>query len=53
MDKWYYIEILSKMSNRSGDKLLGLMNSYNKNNLNDITYEEAKEYYEELMEENL
>lgn len=46
----YYLEEISKMSNRFGDKLLSLMDTYNKNRLCDVTYEEAKSFYEKLKE---
>ena len=48
MDKWYNISIISNLSNRYGDKLLELMECYCKNNLREITLEEAKEFYEKL-----
>ena len=48
MSKWNYIEKISKLSDRYGDKLLELMDRYNVNNLREITEEQAKEYYEEL-----
>lgn len=48
MDKWYYIEIISKMSNKYGDKLLEMMDYYNKDSLLEIDYEEVKEFYEKL-----
>jgi len=48
MSKWNYIEKISAKSDKYGDKLLLLMDKYNKNNLRDITLEEAKEFWEEL-----
>ncbi len=48
MSKDDYIRLISSNSNRYGDKLLLLMDKYNKNNLRDITLEEAKEFWEEL-----
>lgn len=51
MSKWNYIEKISVKSNRYGDKLLELMEKYNKPNLMEITLEEAKEFWEELENE--
>ena len=48
MGKWEYIKLLSDISNRYGDKLLLLLERYNKNNLQEITFEEVKEFYEKL-----
>ena len=48
MGKWEYIKLLSDISDRYGDKLLLLLERYNKNNLQEITFEEAKEFYEKL-----
>ena len=49
MDKWEYIKIISDSSNRYGDKLLELLDINKKNNLQEITFEEAKEFYEKLI----
>ena len=49
MKKWEYIKLLSDISDRYGDKLLLLLEQYNKNNLQEITFEEAKEFYEKLI----
>lgn len=43
-----YIKKISKLSDRYGDKLLELMDRYSANNLQEITNEQAKEFYEEL-----
>ena len=43
-----YIEKISKMSDRHGDKLLELMDRHKVNSLREITEEQAKEYYEEI-----
>ena len=48
MSKDDYIKLISANSDRYGDKLLLLMDKYNKNNLRDITLEEAKEFWEML-----
>lgn len=45
-----YLNLIGKKSNKFGDKLLQLMNTYNKSRLIDITYEEAKEFYEKVIE---
>lgn len=51
MSKWNYIEKISVKSDKYGDKLLLLMDKYNKSNLRDITLEEAKEFWVELENE--
>ena len=48
MDKWEYIKIISNYSNRYGDKLLELLDINGKTNIQEITFEEAKEFYEKL-----
>lgn len=48
MDKWDYIKCISKISNKGDDKLLEMLDYYNRNNLCEITYEEVKEFYEKL-----
>lgn len=50
MEKLEYIRAISAMSNRRGDKLVAMMDKYNRRCLDDVTYDEAKEYYEELKE---
>ena len=47
MSKDDYIKLISSKSDRYGDKLVLLMDKYNKNNLRDITLDEAKEFWEE------
>lgn len=51
MNKDDYIKLISSNSNRYGDKLLLLMDKYNKSNLRDITSTEAKEFWEKLKNE--
>jgi len=46
MSKDDYIKLISSNSDRYGDKLVLLMDKYNKNNLRDITLEEAKSFWE-------
>ena len=48
MSKDTYIAMISAKSSRYGDKLLELMGKYNKNNLREITLDEAKEFWEAL-----
>ena len=50
MDKWNYIERISEISDQYGNKLIVMMEKYNKLNLCEITYEEAQQYYEYLKE---
>lgn len=49
MDKWDYIGLISKRDNRYGYLILELMEKYNRCNLQEITYDEAKEFYEEII----
>lgn len=51
MDKDDYIILISSCGSRYGDKLLELMEKYNKPNLREITLEEAKEFWEEIENE--
>ena len=51
MSKDDYIKLISSNSDRYGDKLVLLMDKYNKNNLRDITLDEAKEFWEALEKE--
>lgn len=46
MDKYEYIDILSKASNKTGNLLLELMDRYNAMNLESLTVEQVKEFYE-------
>lgn len=48
-----YIKKISTKSDRYRDKLLKRMEKYNKFNLRDISFEEAKEFWEELENEML
>ena len=48
MSKWNYIEKISTKSDKYGDKLVELMDKHNAINLQEITYEQAKEFWEEL-----
>ena len=49
MNKWDYIKLISTLSDLYGNKLLEMLDYYNKDNLQDITLEEAKEFYEKLI----
>lgn len=46
MDKWDYIKEISKASDKYGDLLLELMEENHVSNLQQITEEQAKEFYE-------
>ena len=48
MDKLDYVNFISKHSDNYGNELINMMEKYNKTNLQQITYEEAKKYYEQL-----
>lgn len=45
LDKWYYINLISMISDEYGDKLINMLGQYNKYGLREITYQEAKEYW--------
>ena len=49
MDKWHYIRLVSKASDVYGSELVKMMDKYEKDNLLQITLEEAEEYYEKLQ----
>lgn len=44
--KWLYIEKIKELGEDGGQKLLDLMTAYNCNNLREVTYDQAKEFYE-------
>ena len=48
MNKDGYIYKIKEFSDDYTDYLLMLMDKYNKSSLREITYEEIKEYYEEI-----
>lgn len=48
MNKWDYIKLISAKDNRYGYLLLKMMDRYNKSNLQEITEQEAKDFYNEL-----
>ena len=50
MDKWHYIRLVSKASDDYGSELVKMMDKYDKDNLLQITLEEAEEYYKQLNE---
>ena len=50
MNKWDYIKFISNLSDLYGNKLLEMLDSYNKDNLQDITLEEAKDFYLKMVE---
>ena len=52
MDTDWYLTQISQASNRFEDKLMLLMNTYNKNCLRDVTLDEAKEFYEKFIMKN-
>lgn len=53
MNKDDYIDKIKEFSDEYTDYLLMLMDKYNKSSLREITYEEIKEYYDELKEKIL
>ncbi len=52
MNKWDYIEKIRKASTNYKDTLLDLLDLYNKSNLQEITLEEARTYYETYILNN-
>ena len=53
MDKYEYIDILSKASNKTGNLLLELMDRYNAMNLESLTVEQVKEFFEGWKRNNM
>ena len=51
MNKWFYIKLIGKLSDKHGDKLLDMLNQYNKYGLKDLTYQEVKDYWEKMNKE--
>ena len=47
MDKYDYIKILSKESDKYGNILIQMMDRYDANNLRDMSEEQVKEFYED------
>ena len=45
-EKSKYIRLISKASNKYGNKLLDMMDCYKVNNLKELTEEQVNEYYE-------
>ena len=45
-----YIKIISSMSDHYGGLLIQLMDRYNATNLQEISNDQAKEFYEELKQ---
>lgn len=48
MDKEFYIRLISNMSDKYGGLLIELMEKYGRENLQEVTLDEAKEFYEKL-----
>lgn len=49
-DKWHYIGKISQLSREyHAEYMINMLDKYNKNNLQEITLNEAKEFYEELI----
>lgn len=48
-NKWQYIRLISNISSIHSEYLLELMDKYNRNNLQEVTFEEAKEYYDYVV----
>lgn len=51
MDKWDYISKISKSSDRYGNKLILLMDTYDRSNLQEITLTETKEFWNKIEED--
>lgn len=51
MNKWYYIAKISKASDFYGDKLIEMLEYYDKYGLKDITYKEAKDYWKLIKDD--
>ena len=53
MTKDDYIRLITKASNKFGDKLNAMLDYYNVYRLRDLTLEQVKEYYEKYVKENI
>lgn len=51
INKDYYIRKISSLSNRYGDKLIELMELHNCGNLQQVTEEQAKEFYNKIRKD--
>jgi hypothetical protein len=51
MTKDDYIRLISKASNKFGDKLNAMLDYYDTHGLRDLTLEQVKEYYEKFIKE--
>lgn len=49
-EKDRYIRLISRASNKYGDKLLAMMDYYKVHGLRELTTEQVKEYYEREIE---
>ena len=49
--KDYYIRKISSLSSRYGDKLIELMELYNCSNLQQVTEEQVKEFYNKIRKD--
>ena len=50
-DKWFYLNKIREYTKDTTYLLCELLDTYKKYGLRDITYEEAKEFYEKLLKE--
>ena len=50
MDKWDYIKAISSASDKYGNLLLAMMDFYKVTNLQEISEDQAKEFYERMVE---
>ena len=49
MDKGFYIKMISQLSDQRGSELIKMLEEYHKTGLREITFNEAKKYYEKLQ----
>ena len=50
MDKWEYIKAISNASDKFGNLLIEMMDKYDCINLQEISEEQTKEFYEEMID---
>jgi hypothetical protein len=53
MTKDDYIRLISKASNKFGNKLNAMLDYYDTHGLRDLTLDQVKEYYEKYVKENI
>lgn len=51
--KTFYIRLISNLSDRYGDKLINMLNYYNKKGLKELSENEVIDYYKNIRKDNI